>query len=601
MKKAKNKKSYREYRRNFLFLRPIYVLLSLCAIAACIYYPVCFFDFVNWDDYQNLVDNPMIKELSWNNFYQIFTSRVMDNYNPLPIFTFAIEHAIFGMNPAVFHITNVIIHIVNAFLVFLIVRKFLNDPIWAVWVSLLFLVHPMRVESVAWITERKDVLFSFFYLAAIWLYIQLPKKRFSDKILIFSLFILALFSKIQAVSLPLSFILIDLYRNRNWHIKLIVSKWPYFLASAFFGIMGLWFLKDGESLSLFSQYSFIERLGIGGYSFCTYLIKSIYPYMMSPLYPYPLQIGWVFYLSLFLMLLVLIIFLQRLFRKKFSIFDFGFWFFVVNIIFLLQIVGAGQGYLADRFTYMPYLGLFIAMVVGIHKLITPRLGHSIFYGFMFVLLLYYGFRSHQQVFVWQNGRSLWSHVLAYYPHSTTALANRAQWYRSNDMNDAALADYQAVLSIDPFLIDALVGRGKLYFDRNQLDLAIEDYNQGLALEPNNDQLLSNRGAWYGAKGDYSNALKDLNAAIETNPNSFNAYLNRSLLYFTLEEYESAQKDYLKILNMDSSRDDIWYELAMVQERLKLNNEALSSVKEALRRSPNNKDYRDLKARLLQNI
>ena len=203
---------------------PLIIVLVATAIA---FIPSLMNDFVTWDDDVNILKNPNLQVFDWRSIKGIFTDTVIGNYNPLSILSLAIEKAIFGLNATVIHFNNLILHLICVFFVYKIGIQLKLSPIAAGIVALLFGIHPMRVESVAWVTERKDVLYGVFYFAAIYNYIQylhFDKKKKGYLLLTIGLFILSLLSKIQAVALPLSLLAIDYFLKRELSFKLILEK-----------------------------------------------------------------------------------------------------------------------------------------------------------------------------------------------------------------------------------------------------------------------------------------------------------------------------------------------------------------------------------------
>ncbi|MCP3929552.1 MAG: tetratricopeptide repeat protein [Bacteroidetes bacterium] len=570
-------------------LLPVFVLLIITVIVLS---PSLFNGFVNWDDDANLLDNPYLQNFDWESIKGIFSSTVIGNYNPLPIFTFAIEKSIFGLNPAVFHISNLLLHLGCTILAYRILLKLHISPTAAFIGALLFGIHPMRVESVAWVTERKDVLFGIFYLTAILFYIRALKEKSHKKYnwIILILFVLSLFSKIQAVALPLSMLALDYYFRRPLKWQILIEKIPYFILSLIIGALGVYLLGRDGSLEDATNYSFFERLLIGAYSYCVYLYKLIVPYPLSPMYPYPKVLSWWFYVSV-LPVIAIIGGWFWAFRKDWRKLVFGMAFFTFNVVFLLQILGAGHGFLADRFTYIPYLGLFFLAGAGYDYLNDnySKKRKLIIIGIT-VYLLSFAMMSWQQCKVWKDGGTLWTHVLKYYPNAVNPWINLGHYYRDTGDFENALAQYTKAIEVKSDKAITYNSRGKLYFDHGHPNEAIRDLGTGIELDSTNDEMYINRGAAYGMIGNYELALQDFSQGIELNPKRKNAYLNRSMLYFETGKYDKAIADYDTFLELDPENAEIWFERGTAKYMLRQYSQAIQDLNQAIRLKPNTGKY-----------
>jgi tetratricopeptide (TPR) repeat protein len=556
--------------------------------------------FVNWDDDRNFYENPLVQHINGTNFWQntkaIFKSDVIGNYNPLTIWTFAIEKRLFDFEkPFYWHLNNVLLHLLCVFLAYRI--SLLLGLSWqgALFVALLFGIHPMRVESVAWVTERKDVLFGSFYLAALLQYIKYKNDQKSIRwVWMTILFTASLFSKIQAVSLPLSMIAVDYFLDNKWHIKSAINKIPFFLLSVAFGVYGVIKLKEFGSLATVedtTSFSFVQRLFVGSFSFVIYLIKLIFPFRMSPLYPYPNHFPLYFYPSMIIAPIVLWA-LYYSFIKGQKAFFFGLTFFIFNIIFLLQILGAGQGYLADRFTYIAYLGLFFIIGYYLEKftLASPHKANMI-WGVAGVYLVLLGFMTLRQNKVWENSATLWTHVLQYYKDTTLPYGNRANYYRDVKMYKEALADYNTTIKMKDNQPQAYNSRARLYFDlakgRDTLLLALNDYNKAIGYDAKDGEFRVNRGATYARLGDIDKALEDFNEGLKLKPDHAVGYLNRSIMYQNKGRIDLALKDIESYLNLNPYNADLWYEKGRALRLLGKSKEAIAAYTEALKLKSNN--------------
>lgn len=566
--------------------------------------------FVNWDDPDNILLNENLKVFSyswdWASVKKIFTSGVIGNYNPLPIFTFALEKRFFSpfpeQAPFIFHLDNLLLHLVCTFLAFVLFTQLGFKKATAFIGALLFGLHPMRVESVAWITERKDVLYGAFFLGALAAYIQYAR-AISNKMvwyaLILFLSIFAYFAKIQTVTLPLTMVAIDYYLKREWRSPklLILEKLPWWLLSLIFGLLNVHFLKEQRSFNVEGStkvvFSFLDRLAVGAYAYATYLIKWIAPFKMSPLYPYPPKLPVDAYISLAVVPVVLIAFLYWAIKKYKNDLLFGWAFFTLNVMFLLQVVGAGQGYLADRFTYIAYFGLFFILLKGLDavtekkpSLTTPM---RVFAGLYLAAL---SFLTLHQVKVWENSETLWEHVKAYFPNSPLAWKQAGNYYRDEKKDFAkALENYNEAVRLEP--TDAYVYNSvaKIYMDKAfSLDqskpdfstqqhylvqMAIKNYDESISRDsalgmPDKKQAgetIVNRGVAYAVFGNFDRAIADLTRGLEINPNNTNGYLNRGLIYFNKGQWALSLADHDKYIQLDPYNADMYHERALCKLQL----------------------------------
>ena len=525
-------------------------LLALLLISFIAFLPTLSAEFTNWDDNLYVTENPYLVTFSMENVVNIFTHQISGNYNPLPIFTHLIERSLFGLNAFWYHFNNLWLHLLATALVFWLMLLLRANLMVTLMVTALFGFHPMRVESVAWITERKDVLFAVFYLGAIISYIyyrtqKVNKNRYLASLYI--LFILSAFSKIQAVSLPLSLLAIDYYFKRPLKINLIVEKIPMFLISLTFGLIGVFILGSKGSLGATTHsFNFFEKLLFAPHGLLTYTYKVFVPYPLSTYYPYPDKINGLlpmaYYISPFL--LGGIIWGIWKSTRYTRVVAFGTFFFLVNIMFLLQVVSAGEAYLADRFTYIAYIGLFIVLAEGINYLLRekPALRQAT-WGIVGIYLVGMFGITYQQSKTWQDSETLWTNVMNHYPTVGVAYNNRGNYYRDKGEQDKALADYSKAIELKPKYDLPYNNRGNVYFGQNKNDLALADYIKTLELNPNNAKALNNRGAVYYRKGQYEQALPDFNTAIEIDPLYTDAYLNRAVWYATAKEHEKAIADF----------------------------------------------------------
>lgn len=561
-------------------------LLVVLSITFLIFTPSIKNGFVNWDDDRNVYENKTLEgPLSKKMVKDIFTTTVIGNYNPLTILSFAVEKHFFGLNPKPMHWTNLILHLLCTMLVFKIFQR-LGLTLWFVVIgSLLFGIHPMRVESVAWITERKDVLFSVFFLWALLLYLKnLEQAQTKRSVFIFILFVIGLLAKIQMVTLPLTFLAIDYWKSRKISLQLLLEKSHFFLAALVFGLYGVVALKEEGSLDTNYVYQGAIRIFIGTYSLITYLIKWLIPYMTLPCYPYPDKLSIWHYLSV-IPVLGLVYGAYVAYRNNWKPLIFGFLFFFFNIMFLLQILGAGQGYLADRFTYIAYIGLFFIFCYYIQDYLDkhPSYKSPVFSAIGLYLILF-AYLSYRQCTFWKDSGILWTRVAEYYDNTPLPFNNRANFYRDAKMYDAAMSDYNRAIQLKADH-PTYNSRAKMFFEKNENEKALADYNIAIQKKPTAEYYV-NRGAAYARLGRMDDAINDFNKGLQLDPNWKVGYLNRSIMYQSLGNYPAALADIDAYLRLDPFNAELWYEGARCTRAVNRPGDAIKYYNEAIRLKPN---------------
>jgi protein O-mannosyl-transferase len=535
--------------KDWLFLLPLVVTFFA-------FLPTFENGFINWDDLDYITNNRWIQALNFENIKGIFSNGIIGNYNPLPLLSFAIEKALFGSNnlSAAIHADNLFLHLLCVFLVYKL-SKAMGLQAWsAAFVALLFGIHPMRVESVAWATERKDVLFAAFYFAALLSYIKYLKSEtytfFNKYFLIsFGFFILSLFSKVQAVSLPLSMLVLDYYFQRPFNLKGLFEKAPFFLGSLAMGLVNINTLKAAKSFetAASTSFSFMERLIMACHSFTIYVAKCIFPWEMLPIYPYPPALPTYYYMTA-LLFVASLVGVWWAYRKGWMNIVFAWLFFFVNFIFVSQIVGAGQGFLADRFTYVGYFGFFF-LAVKLSETWAGKNRTYIKYGGMAYLILC-AFMTWNQVKVWKDGETLWTHQLENIPNAVGGWQNRGVWFRDNKQQQQALSDFNTALKINQKDATLYNSRGKTLAEMGQYVAAVEDFSMALSLKPNLLEALGNRGAAYGALNKIDSLLVDLTAVLAIDPLNADALLNRGMALDLLGKVDESIKDFTKVIELD---------------------------------------------------
>ncbi len=584
-----------------------YWLGAALVLTLLAYLPAFFNGFVNWDDPYYLKDNKIVKTF---NLGDIFTEPVAGNYHPLTMLTLAIEYQLVGLKPFLYHFTNILLHLLNTALVFYFIYLISNRKVAVAGiVALFFGVHPLHVESVAWISERKDVLHSAFYLAALIAYTKhiFHKKRLASpkikrkpqpthKYLAYTLlfFVLSLLSKAVAVTVPVVMILLDVYLNRIRLQKnrpeilkqVVLEKIPFLVLSIVFGLIAMNVQSEAGAVSDFDPYSIGERLSFAAYGFIHYIGKLFVPTNLSAYYPYPKEIPTFFKVAPFMVLALFAAAVYRYSKSRIPLF--GLLFYAITVALVLQYISVGIAIVADRYTYLPYIGLLFILGMSFHQLhqrtdSTGKMWQTLARGALGAYALLFVVMTFQRTMVWKDSKVLWDNVLEQFPeNSWVAYINRATYYFNVEKDyQKAIADYSSAIKIRSKRKSFYYNRGLAYEQINETDKAINDYSKAIQLDSEYQEAIAaraniykkvnpemamkefenaleldegdykvyiNRGNYYREQKEFDKALVDLNKAIEI-CNCYEAYFNRAGLYQTLNQDDKSIADFTKVIEL----------------------------------------------------
>jgi len=582
-----------------------FVLGIILATTLFAFFPAIHNDFTNWDDTGYVTENKLIKDLSLSNLKNFFTQNVEGNFHPLTMLSLALDYHFFELNPLPYHIVNILLHLLNTVLVFFFILNLLNHQgfknldgffesrlLVPTITAILFGIHPMHTESVAWVAERKDVLYSFFFLFSLIFYMKWSggegqtKKIFTlNYSLSILFFILSLLSKSMAVPLPLVLILIDYYkkphltspmgRKFGWlnnFLPIGEVRWglylPFLLLSLVFGVVTIIYQKQTSSIQSSDLFAFYERIFFAGYGLLQYIFKLIIPFKLSCFYPYPVKENGVFfpvefYIPLFVILLSVFIIYKKFRHNKDIVF--GSLFFLITISLVLQILAVGSTIMADRYSYIPYIGIFFIIGKGVvyfsenNKKIKPVL-----LGILSVYIITLTLVTRSRCGVWKDSFVLWEDVISKYPMVQAAYNNTANAYKKLQKNELALEYYNKLIAIDPNFKGAYNDRANVHLAMKNYEMAMKDANTELEKQPNLADAINTRGSVYFETGKFDAAITDFNAAIIANPTLSGCYNNRANAYSMLGKYDLALADYNVLLTMEPEKTQayIWRGIAL---------------------------------------
>ena len=540
-----------------------YVAGVVALLTLVIYLAALQNDFVMWDDNLYIYDNPHIRSVNTAFFQWAFLNFYEANWFPLTWLSHALDYAVWGLNPLGHHLTNIVLHAVNTFVVVLLVIRVLQVRkrpapggdatafpagrailVAAGATGLLFGLHPVHVESVAWASERKDLLCALFFLLAVMMHLRYASARERQAgqkeihslafrkyyLLSCGLFVLALLSKPMAVTLPVVLLVLDWYpleRIRSFRAfrQAVVEKIPFFALSLASSVITIRAQRWGGAIQSTEIIPLPARVLVGARSLVLYLWKMLWPLDLVPYYPYPehpsvLSFGYLAAIALVIGITAVCIVLAR--RQKLWL---AVWaYYGVTLVPVLGIVQVGYQAMADRYMYLPSIGpmLLLGLTAAwiwtkVERLHRRRLtAIASFAGVAVIVFAALSFLTLTQIGVWKNSMDLWSYVIRKEPHRVpVAYNNRGILYSKEGLYDDAIACFTESISASPRCYDCY-------------------YNRAVTFE---------------LIGHDDRALDDFTKALELNPNVADAYYHRGKLYLSMDRRESALTDFYKACNL----------------------------------------------------
>jgi regulator of sirC expression with transglutaminase-like and TPR domain len=519
-------------------------LLLLWLVTFAAYWPSLGNGFTNWDDDKYVTENPAIRELSVDRLESIFSQSYTHTYVPLTILSFALEYQVAGLEPWLYHLDNLLLHLCNTSLVWCLLLTLTKRRRAALVGALLFGVHPLHVESVAWVTERKDVLYTAFFLGALLAYgSYLASQKARHYLLALVLSVLSLLSKGQAVAITPTLILLDAFHGRPLLARrVLVEKLPFLVLSLVFGAVALAVGELHEGLAAGAS-SIVGRLPHAGYAFLHYLVKLAVPYELSAVYAEPASRS--LWISCGILVAVVIAFSWLVAVRRSRTLLFGAVFFSVNIVFMLQTLPLGTAFLADRFVYVASIGWFL-VAGGVYDWVRThgrRQTAVAAAGALLVYLTGLSVLTHQRCEVWRDGVSLWNDVIARYDAIPLAYYNRGIAYEAEGRLEAAIRDYDRAIELSPEYVSAYLKRGVGRAKLERWEGALGDFGRVLSVDPENAWAHQNRANVHYLLGNHRAAIEDLDRAIALDPEEGRNYLNRGALLTETGEIGRACEDF----------------------------------------------------------
>ena len=583
-------------------LPPVLICLALAILTIIAFSPLKDCGFINFDDDIYVYENVYIQSgLNWNSIGQAFSfdlAKKSGHWHPITWLSWMLDYSIFGLNPTGYHLINLLFHVLSTILFFLVLRR-MTKALWpSAFVAALFAIHPLHVESVAWVTERKDVLSTFFWMLTLGAYSYYVEHReWKRYVLVLLFFVLGLMSKSMLVTLPFVLLLLDYWplqrfsearpapripateirqeisgkkkksRKKDaekaaaavkaeevrkpvapqfkWSLiyPLIIEKIPLFVLSILSSVAAYVAAQKVGTVRSIEVVSLTARIGNALISYITYIFKMILPVNLAILYPHP---GNVVLWQVFgaIVILAAITFGVIWKARKFPYLVTGWFWYLGTLVPVIGIVHVGAQAMADRYTYIPLIGLFIMVAWGIVEVSQKwKYRKEILATSSALILLVLSILAWKQVGYWQNSITLYDHTLKITENNSLIHNNRGfAYYVMGDYRQAH-ADYSAAITIKPDYSTAYHNRGIAHSTLGDHTQAIADFNHAIRLKPAYSEAYNNRGKSYSALNDFHKALEDINRAITIKPEDATYYHNRGYVHFVLGNPKQGMDDF----------------------------------------------------------
>jgi tetratricopeptide (TPR) repeat protein len=569
----------------------IYFVLAVSAML--VFWQVWNFGFANYDDNDYVSENSrVLNGLTIDGFVWAFTTGHAGNWHPLTWLSLMLDCQFFGAGAGWMHLVNVFFHLANTLLLFAVLKK-MTGSLWSsAFVAAAFALHPMHVESVAWIAERKDVLSTFFLLltlAAFTSYVSHPSVfRYIAALVMFAL---GLMAKPMLVTLPFVLLLLDYWPlerfGRRSVFYLIREKIPFFVLSVISCVITFLVQRRSGAVADIKFISLNSRIANVFLSLAQYIGKLFWPQNLAVFYPFNAAASIPFrHLAACVLLLVVISFFVLRYGRSQKYLPVGWFWFLGTLVPVIGIVQVGSQAYADRYTYVPYIGLFLMIAWLLPQLLSKWPYRKTVSGVLMVMVLTaIAICAHRQVSFWNNSISLFSHAIEVTQNNWLAHNNIGVAYGELDRWQEAIETYKQAIRIRPDYAKAHNNLGIAYGRLDRNTDAIEAYKQAIRIRPDYAEAYYNLGIAYGKLGRWQDAAEAFTQAVKIKPDYILAYNNLGVAYNSLGRSDDAIETFRQTIKIKPDYVEGYYNLGRVLGNLNRWKEAIDAYKQAIRIRP----------------
>jgi protein O-mannosyl-transferase len=585
--------------------REVILCLLLAAVTLILYNPVNRHDFINFDDDRYITQNTHIRGLTAENIRWAFTTTAEANWHPLTWISHELDYQLFHLHAGGHHFTSLLFHAVNAILLFLLLSRG-TGRVWpSLMVAALFAVHPLNVESIAWASERKNVLCTFFFLLNLWAYGWYVRRPSLVRYLAVAVLLaMGLMAKPMVITLPFVLLLLDywpLNRIRNSSAetdnsaisqasfaKLALEKLPLLVLSATSAWITM--IVQRGAMRTTQEFTLAVRLKNCVVAYSMYLWKAVWPTQLAILYPHPGNSLAVWKIAVSAAVLLAITGIVLRYRSQRYLLT-GWLWFLGTLVPVIGVVQVGFQSMADRYAYIPLIGVFVMAVWAASDLAQHwKLNPAWSAAPAIVILLALSWTAHRQLGYWDSGIDLWTHTLAVNPDNFIAHDNLGDALLMQGKPDEAYAQFQMAADVTPRDPWCHGNMGAYLQERGRLPEAIEQYELTLRLSTDPTMLSlthANLGSAYRDLGMESAALENYNEAIRINPSQFTAYFGRGELFEKQGKLADAIRDFSKSLDLQPTAQGSLF-LGQTLAQVGRSDEARTAFEQAIKISPDSK-------------
>jgi protein O-mannosyl-transferase len=612
---AKLAKAHPSTSRTASFNSIILVCVALVAVTFAVYLQVGNHQFIVFDDDTYVTQNEHVANgLTGPNIVWAFASVEEGNWHPVTWLSHMADVQLYGMNPRGHHLTNVALHIVSSLLLLFLLLRMTGSLGRSSFVAALFALHPLHVESVAWVAERKDLLCAFFWFLTLLFYTDYVKKRKTGLYLLtlFS-FVLGLMSKPMLVTLPIVMLLIDFwplerYRDVEQHpgqqqlssiVKVLIKeKIPFFICSLFSGVITIYAQHKGGATSGLDTVPFLFRLENALVAYATYLAKTLYPHDLGVLYPIKssLPLGQVTG-SLFVLLLISVVALRG--WRRYPFFSVGWFWFLITLLPVIGLIQVGSQSMADRYTYLPGIGLFIMFSWGVPAL-SGRLQHRerFLAPLAALVILASALATWRQLGYWRDSIALFQHTLQVTSNNYLINSNLGGALAQKGNLDAAIQQFNESLQINQNFATTHYNLGLTLVDKGDLDGGIQQLEVALRMTPNDAKTHYGLAVALFRKGSVDAGIRHYQAALLISPNDAKAHYGLGIALARKGDLNAAIVEYLATLRLSPDLADAHNNLGAALATQGNLDAAIQEFREVLRINPNDTFAQDNLGRAL---